>query len=206
MIATMRDLTHLVWPGWGAELAAAESSARRVSHGPGPGSHPDSKGLSYSVLRYDDVLRLIPRLDEVYRTPWLLQRVRQVTRDYTLERGTGPAALNVNYLRGVGAHYECHKDSAPYSVSWFASELGDEDGGKLRIHTLANGDHGPKQLHDFPCVLGQAVLFDGAAYYHEVTPLRAEVLRVSVVMQFLQPGAVRDGALDTHLYGDPDGN
>ncbi len=107
------------------------------------------------------------------------------------------SAVNVNSISGVDGRYEWHVDSNPVTGLLFVSELGVSDGGALvfrdRVRKL-NAIVRPRP--------GRFLCFDARDIPHRVAPLRKEIQRISVPMNYYESSTdqPRPGDLDEKLY------
>lgn len=180
-------------PDWRRRVldAALDHHSRIVRDGPGPGS-VSADGLDYRVLPTSRVRRLLPFLWEWYLSYGLAQAR---SFDSSVECAESEAAINVNLIVGRGGRYEPHTDDRSHTMVLFASDLEPEDGGFLELGEPFSVRFQPKS--------GQAVIFDSSKIVHAVTPILRDVVRVTVVCQYLVPDSrPRTQGLDQHLYGE----
>ena len=104
--------------------------------------------------------------------------------------------VNINVLQGVGGRYESHLDTNPLTGLIFATTHADEEGGQLEF------DVTPSPLI-FPPRAGMLLLFDATRAPHRVTPLKKDVTRISIPMNFYTEETLeqRSPDLDSYLYG-----
>jgi len=174
--------------------------------GAGPGSLTED-GLEYHVLTGDWVEAEDPGLYEAYLD--LVPAVSQALGRKLVASEDVRSRLNINLLSGRGSTYELHTDSQPYTGILFVTEHA--LGGELLITQpprdpqqappLDGSYSGGAEWHVRPQP-GLMVLFDGQRYPHAVLPLRADELRVTIPMVFVDPdaGEVRPEGTDEHLY------
>jgi hypothetical protein len=105
--------------------------------------------------------------------------------------------VNVNYLQGVGAKYQFHRDDFPYTGLLFLHDLPEGAGGELEMHV------GPEQR---PVLLrpqaGMFLLFDGSKIPHRVLPLTGRGIgeRVSVPLSLYTQVHERSADIQNYLY------
>ena len=189
-------LGHFLPAGWEREvkncaLAHAEHIARTT---PGPDSLDPAATLDYWVVNGNELKAFLPWLYALYNDESFH---RFVATEMGVEVVT-PAALkggaNINMLAGRGEEYEWHLDAEPFTLVLFASTLHEGDGGEF----LYVEDGVYKGVRPSA---GVGVCFDGSAYPHKVRRLARDVLRLSVVLEFITPSdRVRAKELDSYLY------
>jgi hypothetical protein len=165
-----------------------------VAHGRGPGSLEDEStaGLDYHVLDADAVQRNLPALWDAYLA--FTPKVSEILGREVVP-STGPMAVNVNIVQGVGGRYELHTDSQPFTLLLFATEL--HLGGELVVQHPTCGE-----LRIVPKI-GQAVLFDGSRLTNASAPY-ANLRRISIPMVYVdaEVGDVVPEDLAGYLHGD----
>lgn len=171
-----------------------------ISHGRGPGSLEDeaTAGLDYRVITGEVIQSQMPWLWDVYADQNLRHQVARLVGESVRLDDNLPSAVNVNVVEGVGARYELHTDSRPYTLILFVTDLPPGCGGELDVYLTSNHISIHPQF-------GLCALFDGSSLPHAVRPLAGGPLaeqRLSIPMVFLsERGAFRDARLDEHLYG-----
>lgn len=108
------------------------------------------------------------------------------------------SSITLNLLRGQGSRYERHVDSNSITGLLFASSLGPEDGGALRLFYPRT-----EPLDVYP-TRGTFLLYDARWVPHEVLPLHREVNRLSMPMNYFLPTDVeeRPEHLDDYIFGE----
>lgn len=104
-------------------------------------------------------------------------------------------SVNINCIKGFGARYEWHVDSNPVTGLLFVNSLGDDSGGEL----LFNKD-------DKCCLVvpkeGLFICFDAREIPHFVKPLKLNISRCSIPMNFYTSpnDQIRPDDLDNSIY------
>lgn len=187
-----------IWPGWKREVqdAVLDHGKRIVRRAPGPGS-TDASGLDYRVLTTRGVQEYLPKLEFWYAGPgYEAARAFDPRVQLAPRPSWTPATINVNLVAGQGGSYEWHTDDQSHTMVLFASTFAPIDGGELQVEGIG----------DFIPIENRAVIFDSSRLRHCVAPLARDVLRVTVVAQYLVPdGRARSENLNDYLYGDGNG-
>jgi hypothetical protein len=186
-------------PGWNQELADAATALAKPAElrGGGPSSlEPAGTVIRYGLVDGETVEEALPWLARLYAelAHDLASRVygqKMVTSDKTIN------GVNLNVLRGAGSRYELHVDTNPLTGLLFVTTHPTEDGGQLEFEIQ------PSSL-SYPPRSGMLLLFDATKAPHRVTPLRREVTRISVPMNFYteETLAHRPPGLDSYLYSE----
>jgi len=139
----------------------------------------DTQGVNCNVVSGEIVYQKIRWLYDLYRNQFaeLAFRVNEGEILLSTEINTG---VNINVISGMGARYEWHIDTNPLTGILFVTSHSDEDGGQLLFKTLS-GDHlvTPKS--------GMFILFDAREIPHTVLPLKKEIRRISIPMNYYTP-------------------
>ncbi len=192
MLEIIPDAGHSLPRDWRRQTldAVLDRGEHVVRVGPAAGSE-ESAGLDYRVLTTDKVAERLPWLMTWYRGPGLKYARRF---DRSVECVGGLAAVNVNLVIGCGGDYEWHRDSQSHTMILFASTLQDGDGGELELRL-------PQGTRGLVPSAGLAAIFDSACITHRVAPLRRDVVRVSIPLQYIVPGQPeRDSLLNRDLF------
>jgi hypothetical protein len=141
--------------------------------------------------------------------PWLTRLYADLADDLA-SRVAGKSILtsdkvingvNINVVQGVGGRYESHLDTNPLTGLIFVTTHAEEEGGQLEF------DVPPSPLI-VPPRAGVLLLFDATRAPHRVTPLKKDVTRISIPMNFYtkETLAERSPDLDSYLYsgGEPE--
>lgn len=182
--------------GWDKEILRAVKKHGKVVvlDGQSPTSIPGDAPSAITILDGDQIATLLPWLDFMYGSHFrnIAQHLSHRTLYAANQRISG---INANLLCGVGATYEKHRDSNPVTALLFANSLSDTDGGEL-IFEADSGDLcvRPKK--------GLFLAFDARATVHYVAPLRREMYRVSLPMNFYESETdqYRPDGLSEYLY------
>jgi hypothetical protein len=197
LLGPLRQAAGMTW-ALQVAVAAAAHGTRVVKQGRGPGSleAEETAGLDYRVLVTDQVRARLPWLWAIYTDPAVVNLVTVCVGEpvRTLD---DESAINVNLLDGQGARYELHTDTLPYTLLLFVTTHARGTGGLLTLQV------GPDEVEYHRPIAGHAVIFDGQAVPHTVTPLRTAGVRVSVPMVYLPTrlGGAERAAVNSYLYG-----
>jgi hypothetical protein len=155
--------------------------------------------MRVTVVTGDQILESLPWLYSLYRTE-LAACASKFAGVPVNVSGDLPSSVNINLLEGRNARYERHVDSNPVTGILFPTTVSDHDGGELIFECA------PKPLVIRP-EAGTFIVFDAREIVHHVLPLKRNVERVSVPMNYYLPGLhSRPSDLDHYLYtgmGEP---
>lgn len=106
------------------------------------------------------------------------------------------SSININSLDTIGSSYECHVDSNPITGLLFASSLSEEDGGQLVFKTPTN-----LRITVTPQA-GLFLAFDATQTPHFVSPIKSNIRRISIPMNYYTPESEskRPNSLNNYLY------
>lgn len=190
--------TGLLPAGWREDVVRVAST--RVRSAELKGGAPASLEPIGTLIRYG----LVDGEVVGEELPWLARLYADLADDLA-SRVAGRSILtsdkvingvNINVLQGVGSRYESHLDTNPLTGLIFATTHAEEEGGQLEF------DVTPSPLI-FPPRAGMLLLFDATRAPHRVTPLKKDVTRISIPMNFYtkETLAQRSPDLDSYLYG-----
>jgi hypothetical protein len=153
--------------------------------------------MEYDVVTGDVIREELPWLWEVYTTQ--LVSLATITTGQPMKPSVFPkSAININLLAGSNAHYEWHVDSNTLTGLLFACTFGPDDGGELAFRLDG-------EVSTIPPRTGELLIFDAREAPHAVLPMRRDLLRVSIPMNFYflteDEAANRPPDLDAYLYG-----
>ena len=181
-----------------ALFTVASTLARR--HGASIDRADTGERLWYNVVTGDRIAAEGPALFSLYTAPAMLSWIRQLSDSPSLAPSSHlRSAININCLQAAGQQYPWHRDAVPYTSLLFLSSLPAAAGGAFRIRT-ADGE-----LVQVQPRAGDLLFMDGARCEHEVSPLLASMLRLTVPMVYPTKGVERPAGLDEYLYGSADG-
>jgi hypothetical protein len=153
--------------------------------------------LSYRVVTGDRIERDFPALFSLYRSPGVIDWMRNVTASSTL--ATSPhlrSSININCLSDTGQQYPWHVDAIPYTALLFLTSVPADAGGQLLVRDLTG------ELVTFSPSAGDLLVMDGSRCPHAVAPLRRDFYRISVPMVYPIAAHQRPADLDPYLYGN----
>lgn len=154
-------------------------------------------GSHYLVTDGDSVAEELPWLYRLYThyIPDLVHRSAGVELQPSRFRRS---AITLNLIRGTGSRYERHVDSNSVTGLLFASTLSPSEGGALRMQ------YPDRATLDITPTAGELLVFDARWVPHEVTPLRTDIERISVPMNYFLPTDIetRPEFLDAYIFGD----
>ena len=191
------DVLDLLPDGWAADMRGLclDRSVRiQRSVEDDPDHFPGTTPLDYRVVTGEIIRAELPWLHAFYTSDALRQRVEALVGEPVEANADLVAGLNLNLLAGEGGHYQWHRDIDPYTMVLFASTHGEHDGGELEMQLPGGG------AAVFSPKAGAGVVFDGLALPHRVKPLRSDVLRLTLVLEFYKPGREAKD-LNKYLYG-----
>jgi 2OG-Fe(II) oxygenase superfamily len=159
---------------------------------------PKGINLWYRLLDGEQIGRLLPWLDELYRGP-ICALAGALTRRKTVPSWDGRSGINVNLLEGIGSRYEWHVDSNPLTGVLYLTDFHEKWGGRLLFRDAHGDDTAISGTQ------GDLFVFDARHHAHAVERLRTWAPRVSVPMNFFEHGTSyrRPVDLDSYLYADP---
>jgi 2OG-Fe(II) oxygenase superfamily len=190
--------TGLLPAGWREDVVRVAST--RVRSAELKGGAPASLEPIGTLIRYG----LVDGEVVGEELPWLARLYADLADDLA-SRVAGRSILtsdkvvngvNINVLQGVGGRYESHLDTNPLTGLIFVTTHAEEEGGQLEF------DVTPSPLV-FPPRAGMLLLFDATRAPHRVTPLRKDVTRISIPMNFYTKETIAQHSpdLDFYLYG-----
>jgi hypothetical protein len=151
--------------------------------------------FSVLVVTGEPCARRMPWLRQLYQHDLLAFAAKSFGRPLFVATDT-QSSININCLRGVGARYGTHKDSNSVTGVLFASDANKETGGQLVFERENDSDAviWPRS--------GIFIAFDAREIPHFVAPLRTEMDRISVPMNFYDHPTLqhRPNGLDDRLY------
>ena len=148
-----------------------------------------------NVVTGDKIEQSLPWLFRLYETSMRRLAAEFFGRDLyvSIDRAN---AININALRGLGSAYERHVDSNSVTGLLFCTTHSANDGGALVFDSEAGAIAFCPQA-------GLFLAFDATATPHYVTPLKQNIIRLSVPMNyyFSENNQKRPNDLDNYLYG-----
>lgn len=107
------------------------------------------------------------------------------------------SAVNINNLTGNGARYEWHVDSNPVTGLLFASTCPPEQGGGLVFRDI----EGKRNAIVRPTA-GVFICFDAREIPHRVAPLKGDISRTSIPMNYYETAdsQARPSDLEAQIY------
>lgn len=171
---------------------------------------PDTAGLDYRVLDGTAVKRELPGLHALSTDPELVGWLSDRSGAELVPRTShATAGANINYVEGMGKRYEWHVDSVHWTLLVFVTTHGFEEGGALCMNDVANVRGKPVDYAYMTATriqprAGYGLLFRGSATPHAVEPLKKDVLRVTIPIEFDEKGAPPPPVIEdpSYLYGD----
>lgn len=158
---------------------------------------PAQTAVRIRVLTGDVIRSRLGWLFDLYKTDLL--RIAQTFYGQKLFPANDiRSSINVNLLEGKGSRYEWHVDSNPVTGLLFVNTLRPEDGGELMFKRPDCEFSVSPQARKF-------LAFDATSIPHCVMPLRTNVFRASIPMNYYLHPIVQDRPvdLDKYLYSDP---
>jgi hypothetical protein len=186
--------------GWQAQIAKIVRSFgyKTVLTGDSATSREHNSSVSIEVVVTDGI-------SIVSELPWLWNLYRGQFMDFAAEafsKKLFPAsdvrsAVNINSISGVDGRYEWHVDSNPVTGLLFVSDLSASDGGALVFRDRTRKLNAVVRPRS-----GRFLCFDARDIPHRVAPLRREIQRLSVPMNYYESSIdqPRPSDLDDKLY------
>lgn len=197
----MLNISSLGWLpfDWAEQVACVVDHCTNQTFLDGTGStsrqKPGSPIIQVGVVTGTDIARELPWLFALYNS-----EIKCFAESLMpTELATSPdidSAININVVKGIGRSYERHVDSNPVTGLLYATTVAPEDGGAL-VFEHDDGTHDKIQPRK-----GLLIVFDATKTTHYVEPLRRNVERLSIPMNFYFPGEqfARPADLDDYLY------
>ncbi len=153
------------------------------------------EGIKSWVVDGNQVGEQAPWLVGLYETELCELAAQHLGRDVVI--GKVPKSnVNINKISGLGGRFEKHVDTNHLTALLFVTTLAENDGGALCFE----GDDG---LHSIQPEVGKIIFVDARKLPHYVTPLRRDLDRVVVVMNyfFADEPYDRPDYIDKFIYG-----
>ncbi len=155
----------------------------------------DTEGVNYKIVLGGIIRQEIKWLYDLYSLHFL-ELASGVNQGQTLASSDIDSSININIISGIGARYEWHVDTNPLTGLFFVTTHSHEDGGQL----LFRGVSGDKVV--LPKA-GTLLLFDARKIPHTVLPLKKDINRLSIPMNYYTPEwtieKVRPADLDLYI-------
>ncbi len=195
----IEEVAESVPSDWSKQVCtvASDESVRTVLDGSSETSREGTPvAIEVYVVDGVSVQRHLPWLNTLYRTK-LLELASAMTGLSMVPSIDLCSGLNINSIRGLGGRYERHVDSNPLTGALFVTDHSPEEGGVLEF------DCGDTIRRVEPRV-GLLAMFDARETPHVVTPLKREITRISVLMNFYISGypQARPTDLNDYLYDE----
>ncbi len=194
------DLTRggLLPPDWDRkihELAVTHGVQTRLDGKSSTSREPQkAEGCIVVVVTGDVIQREMPWLDSIYRGV-LLDYVATTTSKKIVPATDLRCAVNINLLRGFNSRYEWHVDSNPLTGILYVTNHDPSTGGELVF------ENGSIRKVVWPRK-GLFIAFDAHEMPHAVMPLKSDMVRISVPMNYFIEGKLqeRPSDLDQYIY------
>lgn len=149
--------------------------------------------IELRVVMGECVLHEIPWLFDLYQRDFLSFASEAFDKDL-IRCSSDDDAVNINSIKGTKSRYEWHRDTNPVTGLLFVETLAENAGGALVFKK-----HG-ESFRIYP-QRGMFYCFDAREVPHAVEPLRSDLTRTSVPMNFYLSGgnAERDSELNKYL-------
>lgn len=154
----------------------------------------EASPISVGVVTGEIIRSRITWLFDLYAGP-LLEWSSTVTGEpLSIAEDVG-CSVNINVIRGTGSGSERHVDSNPVTGLLYASTLSEGDGGA----TVFDHPNGSDKVYPRE---GLFIAFDATDTPHYVAPLKRELTRLSIPMNYYRRGhsQARPADLDSYLY------
>lgn len=185
--------------GWANEISACSErfSTSYLLDGKSSTSCPEPGFIPthVDVVTGEKIEQYLPWLFRLYENSMRSLAAEFFGRDLYVSSDRANA-ININALRGLGSAYERHVDSNSVTGLLFCTTLCAGDGGALVFDSEAGA------IAVYPQA-GLFLAFDATATPHYVTPLRRNLTRLSIPMNyyFSENNQNRPNDLDNYLYG-----
>jgi len=199
-IVTWFDLNtmEVLPPGWIEDIYGVIAGSARAVEMQGESSTSREElnaSIKYEVVTGDVIRERLPWLWNLYEHQFVGFATSVAGRPMKISKFE-KSAINMNVLNGTEARYEWHVDSNPLTGLVYVNSLTQEDGGELVFEV--GGRHVPVYPRS-----GHLAFFDARELPHTVMPLKKDLCRISIPMNFFfaEEDEVRPADLDDHIYG-----
>lgn len=155
----------------------------------------DTEGCDYIVVTGDNVYNSLRWFHDLYESKLVQLATETAGRSVKISSDL-VSGININCIRGVGARYEWHVDSNPITGLLFVTTHHEDDGGQLMLNVDG-------EIKSILPISGTFLAFDFTEIPHGVAPLKKNITRISIPMNFYfaDTEQSRPSDLDAYIFG-----